>query len=764
MLASGLGSKRGITDRHGLVTRSLQLHSGDAMDRKYGALPNKNVLTARIEPNTVTSRDLDAYCDTEHCQHTVLYFLVSVAAVMFSRMNTNVDPCDDFYEYSCGRWIRNEIIQPQHQTSDIMLKTYGKVAGQLKVLMENSVDNKIPIIKEVKKYYMSCIDTDTTDKRDFQPLIVLLESLGGWPLFGERPGGFWEESTFDLAALMAHINRIMNQGFIVSTYVSVDDKNASRYVLWLDQGELVLPGKTFYLGSIQNNKFLHSYHDTIRTVALMLGAEVGQLETQISDILTFEQELARLTQTRDERRNSRALYNIMTIGELQQRVPEINWLQYYKGLNAKWSFIDESQEVVLTSPHYVKEAIRIATDDVNPRTVANYMIWRVVLKVISHLSTRFRQVSDKSREMFITPEDDSDDSDNTYYPDSTWRRCVDEISKELDMATGRMYIDAYYNNSDDDIKTVNTMVTYLEDAFIAMVSETDWMDKQTKNTAIDKAIAIHRQIGYPKWLKNDEKLQKYYDDLSFSRYEYFENYLRYLAWNTRREFDQLGRKPVNDWAFGPANVNAFYAFRNKITVPAGIMQPPFYHKTSPQYLNYGGIGMVIGHELTHGFDDKGHLYDKNGLLQKSWWSNETEAKFKQKSQCIVDQYSQYIMKECNMTVNGLQTKGENIADNGGVKEAYNAYRNWRQKNGVIEPTLRLPAVNLTQDQLFFLNYAQIWCSVFTAEGARQKILTRRHSPGEYRVIGALSNSPDFSRVYGCPTGTRMNPANKCQVW
>ncbi|XP_070559983.1 neprilysin-1-like [Ptychodera flava] len=275
---------------------------------------------------------------------------------------------------------------------------------------------------------------------------------------------------------------------------------------------------------------------------------------------------------------------------------------------------------------------------------------------------------------------------------------------------------------------------------------------------------MNRLIGYPDWIKDDEELNDYYKNYVFDSGKYFENYLQCEKEETQRNFEYF-RKPVDKlmWVTGPAIFNANYNPRtNSINLPAGILQSLFYHKDSPHYLNFGGMGMFIGHEITHGFDDIGRQFDKDGNL-KQWWTDESIEAFVGRAQCIVDQYDKYNMDECNMTLNGVHTQGENIADNGGLKEAYRSYRKMVDETMDGEE-LRLPGIGLTQDQMLFVNFAQIWCSKYTEQGARHAILAGGHSPGRYRVEGSISNLPEFAKVFNCPASSPMNPDKKCTVW
>ncbi|KAG8263425.1 Membrane metallo-endopeptidase-like 1 [Homalodisca vitripennis] len=257
--------------------------------------------------------------------------------------------------------------------------------------------------------------------------------------------------------------------------------------------------------------------------------------------------------------------------------------------------------------------------------------------------------------------------------------------------------------------------------------------------------------------------QEYDQVVEIQPEKYFENTLNILQHLTRVEQANLGCK-VNKtmWNTAPAVVNAYYSRnKNQIMVPAGILQPPFYHRYFPRSLNYGGIGVVIGHEITHGFDDKGRLFDKNGNLHR-WWKDEAINNFHERARCLIEQYSKYTVQEVGLQIDGINTQGENIADNGGIKEAFRAYKHWLNKHGCEEETL--PGLNATGMQLFFLNFAQVWCGNTRPEATRNKLKTAVHSPGKFRVIGTLTNSEDFSRVFRCPLGSPMNPRKKCSVW
>ncbi|XP_061537331.1 endothelin-converting enzyme 2b isoform X3 [Phycodurus eques] len=304
------------------------------------------------------------------------------------------------------------------------------------------------------------------------------------------------------------------------------------------------------------------------------------------------------------------------------------------------------------------------------------------------------------------------------------------------------------------------MINEIRAAFKRALDRLNWMDDDTKQAAKEKADSIYDMIGFPEFIMDPKELDDVYDGYDVSEESFFQNMLNFYNFSSRVMADQLRKTPNKDqWSMTPPTVNAYYMpTKNVIVFPAGILQAPFYARDHPKALNFGGIGVVMGHELTHAFDDQGREYDKEGNL-KPWWRNSSVDAFRQKTECMVEQYDRYAVNSEH--VNGKQTLGENIADNGGLKAAYDAYQMWVRKNGQEK---RLPAVNLTNEQLFFVGFAQVWCSVRTPESAHEGLVTDPHSPPRYRVIGTLSNSAEFSRRFRCPAGTPMNTGRRCEVW
>lgn len=308
------------------------------------------------------------------------------------------------------------------------------------------------------------------------------------------------------------------------------------------------------------------------------------------------------------------------------------------------------------------------------------------------------------------------------------------------------------------------MIHDIRQVFLTNLNKVEWMDEETKEKAKEKAQAIRENIGYPDYLTNKTALAMMYKGFEIKKDNYFQNMVETFKFYNLKNYKRLG-KPVDKgrWGMTPPTVNAYYSSTdNKIAFPAGILQRPFYDHRFPNSLNYGGIGMVVGHEITHGFDDNGRQFNKDGNLAR-WWSNKSIAAFKNKTACLEKQYSGYKFHGKNLK--GIQTLGENIADNGGIKQAFQAYQNWKERSRNGHPEPPLPGLeNFSDEQIFFLGFAQIWCSKYRYEAALSQINFGVHSPGKFRVIGSLSNFDEFSKAFSCKKGSPMNPEKKCIVW
>ncbi|XP_064642722.1 membrane metallo-endopeptidase-like 1 isoform X4 [Lineus longissimus] len=671
---------------------------------------------------------------------------VVASARLMEGMNRKADPCDDFYEYACGNWIKKNII-PEDQYS---INTFSVLRDELQVqirgLLEKPVKPSHPAsVVKSKHLYTSCVNESLIDERDLTPMWPLLNELGGWPVLNKT----WDDSKFDLVQMLVKL-RLYNNRLLINHLVSPDDKQSDKYINQLDQASLAMPNRDYYLKG-KNDTMLQAYQTLATGVAIAFGAEKAFAEQEISKMIDFEIELANITIPEDQRRDSEANYHKMTVRQLSQNVSGFDWLLYlnsfFKEINVTLTADDL---LVVHAPAYLKNLVELV-QKTNKRTLATYLVWRITQYRVSNLPLKYRELTNQYNKVIF----------GSGVERPRWRTCVSYVQDRLGWSVGRLFVEEYF---DDTAKShAEDMIHNIRKAFNDFLTVNTWMDNVTKRAAKEKADAISEKIGYPEFILNNTALDEKYEELTFYPNLYFENVLENLKVSAIKNLELI-KEDVDKtkWSSYPAVVNAFYSSsRNQIMFPAGILQPPFFSPTNPKSLNYGGIGMVIGHEITHGFDDQGRQFDKDGNL-KQWWGSSVVDAFKNKAQCIIDQYGNYTVAEVNMNLNGVQTQGENIADNGGLKQAYKAYREWVVSQGHEEP--KLPGINLENNQLFFLNFAQIWCGDRRPASAMNKILTGVHSINRFRVIGSVSNSQEFAEAYKCPVGSKMNPNNKCAVW
>ncbi|XP_064610281.1 neprilysin-1-like [Liolophura sinensis] len=673
-------------------------------------------------------------CKTANC--------IKTAAQLMDSMDMAADPCEDFFQYACGTWNKKYVIPEDKATFNTFEKLHDDLQVILKDLLEEPSRRDEPnAIHQAKVLYRSCMNTTQIQEIGDGPFRKVLEDLGSWPIVAPR----WDGRSFVLEDTLAKLRSKYNTQVLVKTVVGPDDKNSSVNIIQLDQPELGMPSREYYHDP--ESKVVKSYLRFIVKVALVLGADPDQAETDARDVVCFETELANVTKPRADRHDTGAMYQKMTIGDLEALIPGFDWLRYLQGVIP--IHIARDEEIVLFAPEYLSLMVNLVKKT-ETRVVVNYIIWRIVMDFTEKLTTEYSQLRNEYRKILQGVSRDK----------VKWQQCVEYVNEKMGMAVGAMFIKDHFKKESKD--TALEMIHNLREAFDELLLDNDWMDDETRAVAREKAYAMNERIGYPEFILDRDELDELYEQLDLDERYFLENVLTVEEFDAQFMLKKLRQQIRKDkWLQDPAVVNAFYnPNTNDIVFPAGILQPLFYSRHFPQSLNYGGIGVVIGHEITHGFDDKGRQYDQDGNL-KQWWKNETIAAFQERAQCMIDQYSSYVLDQIDMNIDGKNTQGENIADNGGLKQSYKAYRKWVERNGE-EPLL--PGIGLNHNQLFFLNYAQIWCGTMRDEEALQKIRIAVHSPGPIRVLGPLSNSKDFSEAYGCPLGSRMNPKHKCSVW
>ncbi|KAK0393533.1 hypothetical protein QR680_000260 [Steinernema hermaphroditum] len=721
-----------------------------ASDSSGTTVGNTDAPVANMPPT-----EHEEICTTEGC--------VQAANNLIMAMNNSVDPCENFYEYACGKWNRNHPIPDDMFAFGTFAFVREHMRQQMRVLLESEVVSKSRAVQMVKDSYKICMNVTELRKKKTKPLQKGFEDIGYWPMLHPDK---WAKEKFNMTELLAQTRRQYGNEVFFQIYVYADAKNTKQNRLYIDQGVLGLGrgSRDYYLNSTMFSNHLQAYKKYIRQVVEIFmddGNFTRDSEELLADelaIIEFEKKLATIIVPEDDRRNNTRMYNKHRVADLKEMIPQVEWLSFFRGIMPKSmeTFVDENTEIIVNEVEYLKNVSQLiaSTDE---RILANYVIWRLVQSSIKLFDDRFDDIKQDLVRVMTGQETKS----------ARWKGCIQSTVSYLPLAAGSIYIEEHFHKNDkqEALACFTLMIDNLRAAFIELVKDSNWMNEETKTVAIEKARNIINHIGYPDFIQVDAKLDDYYKNLHVTANDtYFELFMKVLIWTQEKEFFRL-REPFdkNEFDVSPAVVNAFYSpEKNAITFPAGILQPPFFSGSFPKAVNYGSIGAVIGHEITHGFDDQGSQFDKDGNLE-NWWNNDSLAGFQERKKCIIDQYSQYKVPGTDFKINGKLTQGENIADNGGVKEAYRAYRKYIVKRGSEEP--KLPGLqHLSNDQVFFLSYAHFWCGHKKDAAAVQQVLTDEHSPEIFRVIGVLSNLKEFSKAYNCPKNSRLNPEQRCVVW
>uniref|UniRef100_A0A674KED2 Membrane metalloendopeptidase like 1 n=1 Tax=Terrapene triunguis TaxID=2587831 RepID=A0A674KED2_9SAUR len=658
----------------------------------------------------------------------VILYANSRAARILQNMDPTTEPCTDFYQYACGGWLNRHVIPETSSRYSIFDILRDELEIILKGVLESPEQDDREAFRKAKMLYTSCMNESKS------PLLLLLY--------------FMEEK-------LSTLNSRFNKRVFIDMFVWNDDRDSSRHIIYIDQPSLGMPSRDYYFNG--GNYQRVTYLQFMITIAKMiredknLAKDDNFVQEEMAKVMKLETEIANVS-TGDYGRligELRKTWNRCVCLSLPSQ--EFNWTLFIQGIMSSVNVqIHLDEEVVVYGAPYLQE-LKAIISNYSASTIQNYLVWRLVIDRVSSLSRRFKDARANYRKALY----------GTTLEEARWRECVSYVNNNMENAVGALYVRETF--AGESKRMVRDLIDKIREVFIETLDELQWMDETSKEKAREKAMAIKEQIGYPDYILEDqnEKLDQEY--LNFSEHKYFENSLENLRAGAQKSLKKLRERVDQDiWIIGAAVVNAFYSpNRNQIVFPAGILQPPFFSKQQPQALNFGGIGMVIGHEITHGFDDNGRNFDKDGNMF-DWWSNFSAMHFKDQSRCMVYQYGNYTWELAGgQNVSGISTLGENIADNGGVRQAYKAYLKWLEHEGK-EP--KLPGLDLTHKQLFFLNFAQVWCGSYRPEYASQSIKTDVHSPLKYRVMGSLQNFEAFSEAFHCKKGTAMHPVEKCRVW
>uniref|UniRef100_A0A146LYT5 Neprilysin-2 n=1 Tax=Lygus hesperus TaxID=30085 RepID=A0A146LYT5_LYGHE len=704
--------------------------------------PEQGLVAGGGSGNAVSGRSVeDEICFDAGCIHT--------ASMILQNLDNTTEPCDDFYQFACGQFRKKFI--PDDKTGLSMFSVISdELQEQLRMIVNSPIEKTdIQPILNAKNMYKLCMNESHIEEVGAEPVKQLLKKMGGWPVI---EGDSWDMGSFSwLNTVYNYRKEGFSVDYLIDFAVSTDSKNNSARVIELDQAAIAV-ARDYMIKGLDHPR-VKAYFEYMIDIAELFGANRKVATEELRKSLDFEIALANISLPTEERRDPEKLYNRMTIEEMQIKFPTIPWFEYFRQILPPKIEFTIAEPVVVGVPTFIS-ALENLLQQTEKRVVANYMFWRAAASTVSYLPEAFR----KKQLKYITAVTGSTERE------ARWKECSSQAARTVSLATGSLYVQKFFKENAK--KKALELVENIREEMYAIIETVDWMDEDTRKAALEKAYAMTAHIAYPDELLDNQKLIDFYAGLEVnSDGTYIDAIYNTTKWGQEYNYGRL-REPVNktDWrSHGrPQIVNAFYSpTENSIQFPAGILQGAFFSEDRPNYMNYGAIGFVIGHEITHGFDDQGRTFDKEGNL-RDWWHESTKEKYIEKAKCIIEQYGNYTDSQVKMNLNGINTQGENIADNGGIKEAYRAYVKWVSKNG---PEKRLPGLqNYTPQQMFWMSAATTWCSTYRDETLKNRITTGVHSPAEFRVRGPLSNMEDFSKDFNCPSGSPMNPVKKCTVW
>ena len=641
-------------------------------------------------------------------------------------MDKSVDPCVDFYHYSCGGWQKKNPIPADKTSWSVYAKLHQDNLNFLRRMLEQAgaqQGQRDAVKQKIGDFYTACMNEAAIEKRGLAAIKPQLDSIAAI------------KSPKQLAGLVAQLQYDFVGAIVFEGGSTQDPDNSEQQIAEIDQGGLGLPDRDYYTQDDAKSKEIRErYVQHVEKVFSLLGDNAQTAHSNALLVMRMETAMAQASQTRVERRDPYKLKHKMTLVQLEQLAPNFDWQTYYKELKYP------SFEILnVTSPEFFKH-LNAALASEPLASWKTYLRFEVANSASPMLSSAFRNENFGFYLNYLRGQKEQE---------PRWERCVRWTDDYLGEALGQVYVREVFS---PELKASTLdMVKRIENAMEIRINELDWMSPETKRQALVKLKGIRNKIGYPdKW--------RDYSSVNIVPDDFMGDYERAAQFERKRDINKVG-KPVDhsEWGMTPPTVDAYYNPQmNDINFPAGVLQPPLYDVKMDDAPNYGNTGGTIGHELTHGFDDEGSQFDATGNL-KNWWTEDDRKKFEERTKCIEDQYAQYVVVD-DVHINSKLTLGEDTADLGGEILAYMAWKDATQGKNL------QPVEGLTPDQRFFIGFAQWDCANERPEDLRVRAMTDPHSPAQYRINGVVVNMPEFQRAFACKSGQPMVRENRCKVW
>jgi putative endopeptidase len=657
-------------------------------------------------------------------------------------VDKNLNPCDDFYKYACNKWLTANPIPPDQVAwgtrSGLQLWNETVLRETLEASSKDD-PNRSPVQQKIGDYWAACMDESGIEVAGLKPLRPELDRIAAL------------KSKKEITLEIAHLHHLFpdawdqednqtNSPFFGFTGLP-DFDDASKSVAKIDQGGLSLPGRDYYIKTDEKSvETLRKFRAHVQKMFVLTGESEAQAGSDADVVVELETGLAKAQMDNVTRRDPKNMNNKMTLAQVRELTPSIDWDVYLKAVKAP-----ASDHYVVTSPDFFRSEDKLLMEHPLDHWKA-YMRWQLIHRAAPFLN---KAMVDENFAFFYHTLAGQQQNQ------PRWRRCIRNADRDLGEALGQAYVDRAF--PPESRARVLAMVHAIESSLHDDIETVRWMSPATKEQAIVKLKGIEDKIGYPSQWRD-------YSSVQITRASYLGNVEQASSFEFERWVAKIG-KPVDrsEWTMTPPTINAYYDPQmNTINFPAGILQPPYFDKDMDDSVNFGAIGMVIGHEITHGFDDEGRKFDAQGNL-RDWWTAEDAKQYEERGKCISDEYTEDVPEAGpGVKQNGLLTQGEDTADNGGIHLALYA----------LETELKKQSKSLddkgpdgwTYRQRFFLSYAYSWCTNVRPEVARMAVTTNPHSLPIFRINNVDSNMPEFSQAFGCKPGQKMVRANACRVW
>jgi putative endopeptidase len=643
-------------------------------------------------------------------------------------IDKSADPCVDFYQYACGNWMKNSEIPADRPSWQSFSELDEGNLGIERSILEKAAaggSSRNAIDQKIGDLYGSCMDEKAVNEKGIAPLKPELDRVA---------------AVKDKGALIDEVAHVHLSGAspLFNFYSNSDLHDANTEIAYIDQGGLSLPDRDYYLKDdarmVEMRKHYVAYVTEMFTLA---GQSAQQAADSASTVLRIETALAKAAMDRTERRDPKKRDHKMKRDEAVALAPNLSLNRFFAGVGAP-----AFTELNVGNPDFFKQ-INVVVEAESLDSLKTYVTWKVLRDSAEWLSQPFVNADFKMRQALTGQKQIQD----------RWKRCIELVDGSLGEALGQRYVEVTFGA--DGKQRMLKMVDALEKSLNEDIQGLDWMSPETKKQANVKLQAIRNKIGYPDVYRD-------YSSVVIMPNDLLGNVKRATEFESKRQIAKIN-KPLdrNEWGMTPPEVNAYYSpARNEIVFPAGILQPPFFDKKMDDAVNFGGIGLVIGHELTHGFDDQGRKFDPTGNLN-DWWTAKDGEEFEKRVSCIADEYSNFVVVD-DLHLKGRLTLGENTADNGGARIALRALEHMIADDQTGKEGQKID--DYTPEQRFFLGFGRVWCEKRSPEYARMQVTTNPHSPGRFRVNGVVQNMPEFQKAWGCKAGQPMVAENACHVW